>query len=92
MIRPGGPAATRRPDIAWTAARPGWLLDQPRTQDFEVSERDLPTGTAYAVWVGIGASLTVVIAMVTGAEAASWLKVGLILTIVASVVGLKLAH
>lgn len=33
------------PDIAWTAARPGWLLDQPRSQDFEVSERDLPTGT-----------------------------------------------
>ncbi len=54
--------------------------------------RDLPTGTAYAVWVGIGASLTVVIAMVTGAETASWLKVGLILTFVASVVGLKLAH
>lgn len=53
--------------------------------------RDLPTGTAYAVWVGIGASLTVVIAMVTGVEPASWLKVGLILMIVASVVGLKLA-
>ncbi|MEE3850242.1 SMR family transporter [Gordonia sp. LSe1-13] len=54
--------------------------------------RDLPTGTAYAVWVGIGASLTVIFAMVSGAETASLLKVGLILTIVASVVGLKLAH
>lgn len=30
--------------------------------------RDLPVGTAYAVWVGIGASLTVIYAMATGAE------------------------
>ncbi|MCH2487169.1 MAG: NAD(P)H-binding protein, partial [Erythrobacter sp.] len=30
------------PDIAWTAARPGWLLDQPHTGDFAVSESDLP--------------------------------------------------
>ena len=32
------------PDIAWTAVRPGWLLDQPRTQDFEVAANDLPSG------------------------------------------------
>ncbi|GAC51228.1 DMT family transporter [Gordonia aichiensis] len=54
--------------------------------------RDLPTGTAYAIWVGIGAALTVTYAMVTGAESASLLKIGLIFLIVASVVGLKLAH
>ena len=28
--------------------------------------KTLPTGTAYAVWVGIGASLTVLYAMYTG--------------------------
>ncbi|MFC8190471.1 DMT family transporter [Cellulomonas sp. NPDC057328] len=54
--------------------------------------RDLPTGTAYAVWVGIGASLTVLYAMVTGAEPASLVKVLLILGIVGCVVGLKLTH
>lgn len=54
--------------------------------------RELPTGTAYAVWVGIGASLTVAWAMVTGAEPASLVKVLLILGIVGCVVGLKLAH
>ncbi|GAC69076.1 DMT family transporter [Gordonia soli] len=54
--------------------------------------RDLPTGTAYAVWVGIGAALTVTYAMVTGTEAVSLLKIGLILVIVGAVVGLKLAH
>lgn len=52
----------------------------------------LPTGTAYAVWVGIGASLTVAYGMLTGAETLSLVKVLLILGIVGCVVGLKLAH
>jgi quaternary ammonium compound-resistance protein SugE len=54
--------------------------------------RDLPTGTAYAVWVGIGASLTVAYAMLTGDEAASVLKVLMILGIVGCVIGLKVLH
>jgi len=52
--------------------------------------RDIPTGTGYAVWVGIGAALTVVYAMVTGAESASVIKVLLIVGLVACIVGLKL--
>ncbi|GAA4423062.1 multidrug efflux SMR transporter [Georgenia halophila] len=51
--------------------------------------RELPTGTCYAVWVGIGAALTVGYAMVTGAESASLIKVLLVLGIVACVIGLK---
>lgn len=51
--------------------------------------RDLPVGTAYAVWVGIGASLTVIYAMITGAEPVSVLKVIFLLMIVGGVVGLK---
>ncbi len=54
--------------------------------------RTLPTGTAYAVWVGIGAALTVAYAMITGAEAASLTRIVLILGIVGCVVGLKLTH
>jgi quaternary ammonium compound-resistance protein SugE len=54
--------------------------------------RDLPVGTAYAVWVGIGAVLTVAYAMVTGAESISVLKIVLLAVIVGAVVGLKLAH
>ena len=50
----------------------------------------LPTGTAYAVWVGIGAALTVGYAMVFGGEPASVVKVLLVLGIVGCVVGLKL--
>lgn len=54
--------------------------------------RELPVGTAYAIWVGLGAALTVGYAMVTGAEPASLLRIALILGIVACVVGLKLTH
>jgi quaternary ammonium compound-resistance protein SugE len=54
--------------------------------------RELPVGTAYAVWVGIGAVLTVVYAMTTGTEPVSALKVLLLAMIVAGVVGLKVAH
>jgi quaternary ammonium compound-resistance protein SugE len=54
--------------------------------------RELPVGTAYAVWVGIGAVLTVVIAMVTGTESVSLLKLLLLGGIVGCVVGLKLLH
>jgi quaternary ammonium compound-resistance protein SugE len=54
--------------------------------------RDLPVGTSYAVWVGIGAVLTVGYAMVTGEESVSVIKAVLLLMIVVGVVGLKLAH
>ena len=52
--------------------------------------RDISTGTAYAVWVGIGASLTVAWAMITGDEGFSFVKMLLILGLVGCVVGLKL--
>ncbi len=52
--------------------------------------RDISTGTAYAVWVGIGASLTVAYAMITGSEPFSIVKLLLLLGLVACIVGLKL--
>jgi quaternary ammonium compound-resistance protein SugE len=54
--------------------------------------RDLPVGTSYAVWVGIGAVLTVVWAMATGAESVSALKLVFLAAIVGGVVGLKFVH
>lgn len=52
--------------------------------------KTLPIGTAYAVWVGIGAALTVIYAMVSGAEPVSVANVVLITVLVGCVVGLKL--
>jgi quaternary ammonium compound-resistance protein SugE len=54
--------------------------------------RGLPTGTAYAVWVGIGAALTAGYAMASGDEPASAVRVLLLLGIVGCVIGLKVAH
>lgn len=54
--------------------------------------RDLPVGTSYAVWVGIGAVLTVVYSMAFSGEAVSVLKVLFLAGIVGCVLGLKLTH
>ncbi len=54
--------------------------------------RGLPTGTAYAVWTGIGASLTVAYGMVTGAETVTVAKAVCLVAIIAGVVGLKVLH
>lgn len=54
--------------------------------------KELPVGTAYAVWVGIGAVLTVAYAMATGEEPVSALKVLFLAGIVGCVIGLKLTH
>lgn len=54
--------------------------------------RTLPIGTAYAVWVGIGASLTVVFGMVSGDESVTAVKVLLLVGLLGCVIGLKLTH
>ena len=54
--------------------------------------RGLPVGTAYAVWVGIGAALTAGYAMWSGQEPVSALRVLLLLGIVGCVIGLKVTH
>lgn len=52
----------------------------------------LPVATAYAVWVGIGATLTAAFAMGSGEEPVSVVRVLLLLGIVGCVVGLKVTH
>lgn len=54
---------------------------------FAMSE--IPVGTAYAVWVGIGAVLTATWAIVSGAEKATVLRIILLLCLIGCVVGLK---
>jgi quaternary ammonium compound-resistance protein SugE len=50
---------------------------------------DLPVGTAYAVWVGIGAVLTVVIGVVRGQEVLTVARALLLAVLIGCVVGLK---
>ena len=54
--------------------------------------RTLPTGTSYAVWVAVGASLTVAFGMVSGSEPVSATKILLLLGLVGCVIGLKVTH
>jgi quaternary ammonium compound-resistance protein SugE len=52
--------------------------------------KSIPIGTAYAVWTGLGAALTVTFAIATGDEPASVLKVLFLAGIIGAVIGLKL--
>jgi len=49
----------------------------------------LPTGTSYAVWVGIGAVGTVVVAVVRGDERLTAKRAALLLLLIGCVAGLK---
>lgn len=52
--------------------------------------REIPVGVGYAMWVGIGAGVTVAWAMGTGAESVSVVKILLLGGVIACIVGLKL--
>tara|TARA_R110002126_G_scaffold43475_20_gene124604 strand:- start:5683 stop:6000 length:318 start_codon:yes stop_codon:yes gene_type:complete len=54
--------------------------------------KTLPVGTAYAVWVGIGAVGTAVLGILLFGESTSVLKLVSLGLICAGIVGLKLAH
>lgn len=53
--------------------------------------KTLPVGTAYAIWVGVGAIGTVILGMVLFGEPATPLRLGSLALIVAGILGLKLA-
>ena len=55
-----------------------------------IAMRDLPVGTAYAVWTGIGAVGTVILGMVLFDEPATLARIGCIALILIGIVGLKL--
>ncbi|MEU8261106.1 SMR family transporter [Micromonospora sp. NPDC048999] len=52
--------------------------------------RDIPVGTGYVVWVGIGAVGTALVGMLALDEPASLPRIACLLLVVAGVVGLKL--
>ena len=76
--------------------RPGWIVAFLATGGLSfyllsLALRDLPVGTAYAVWTGIGAVGTAVLGILLLGEAANPWRLGAILLIVVGIVGLKLA-
>lgn len=56
-----------------------------------IAMKSLPVGTAYAVWVGVGAVGTAILGIVLFGESASAARLASLGLIVAGIVGLKLA-
>lgn len=54
-----------------------------------VAARTLPIGTAYAVWVGIGAAGTAILGMVLLGEPANAARIGFLALLVVAIIGLK---
>tara|TARA_R110002167_G_scaffold360660_1_gene578391 strand:+ start:260 stop:577 length:318 start_codon:yes stop_codon:yes gene_type:complete len=57
-----------------------------------IAMRTLPVGTAYAVWVGIGAIGTAILGIILFHEPADMLKIVSLGFICIGIIGLKLAH
>lgn len=57
----------------------------------EKSLKDIPIGTAYAVWTGIGAAGTAIVGIIVYKEPATAMRVFFLATLVGSIIGLKYA-
>lgn len=58
-----------------------WLLS--------IAARTLPIGTAYAVWTGIGATLTAILGMLLFNESRDWTRLACIALIIVGIIGLE---
>jgi quaternary ammonium compound-resistance protein SugE len=56
----------------------------------ERAARDIPMGTAYAVWGGIGAAGTVLVGILWFGEPATSIRILLLLALIGCIVGLRL--
>ena len=52
--------------------------------------RDIPLGTAYAIWTGLGAAGAVLMGIIFFKESAGWKRMLFLCCIIAGAVGLKL--
>ena len=55
-----------------------------------IAARDLPIGTAYAVWVGIGALGAAILGVLLFAEPVTLARAGFLLMLLVAIVGLRL--
>ena len=57
----------------------------------EKSLKEIPLGTAYAVWTGIGVAGTAIVGILVYKEPATVLRLFFIVTLIGSIIGLKYA-
>jgi quaternary ammonium compound-resistance protein SugE len=84
--------------LGWTddGPRPSWIVFGVVAMAASgalllMAQRELPIGTAYAVWTGIGAVGTFAVGIAMFGDAASTARIASASLIVAGIVGLKLA-
>lgn len=56
-----------------------------------IASRQIPLGTAYAVWTGIGAAGTAAIGIIWFKDPATFWRIVFLVTLIGSIIGLKLA-
>jgi quaternary ammonium compound-resistance protein SugE len=75
-------------NLPWTL---GFLVSATLSMGLlERAARDIPMGTAYAVWGGIGAAGTVLVGILWFAEPVTSVRILLLLALIGCIVGLKL--
>jgi quaternary ammonium compound-resistance protein SugE len=57
-----------------------------------LAQKQIPMGTAYAIWTGIGAVGTLILGMLVYGEPSTLMRLGSASLIVIGIIGLKLAH
>ena len=70
-------------EVGWAMIISLWLLG--------LAMKSLPVGTAYSVWVGVGAVGTVILGIVLLGEPANTSRLISLALIVAGIIGLKIA-
>jgi quaternary ammonium compound-resistance protein SugE len=78
-------------------SKPGWAITGLVVAMFSLALltaalRDLPAGTAYAAWTGIGAVGVVLFGMLLLGEEATVARLGFVALIIAGVVGLRIVE
>ena len=57
-----------------------------------MAQKEIPMGTAYAVWTGIGAAGTFILGIILYNDPIGTMRIASVLLIITGVIGLKLAH
>lgn len=85
-------AATLKQTHGWTRLWPSLATIGLMVISFALlarAMRDLPAGTSYAVWTGIGTVGVAIVGMVWLGESVHWTRIACIAIIVVGIVGLK---
>ena len=89
---PVGLKLSQKPDLFWLGVAVAVLCMAASGYFLWLAQKEIPIGTAYAVWTGIGAGGTFLVGVAFFGDALSLLRSLSVLLILMGVIGLKLSH